>query len=72
MITNKKACFDILDSMKPGETFSSIELRKRVSNRSHHDPFISTCLRYLREYRADNRIKIVNISKPRSLYKVMP
>ena len=71
MISNKKATFNILDKMRSGETFSSIDLQKGVSKLSGKNPFIGTCIRYLREYRDTTHRQIINTSKSKSIYKVL-
>ena len=68
-MSNRQATFNILDKMKPGNQFSGISLQLSVSRKTNKNPFIATCLRYVREWR-DTHLQIVCISKAKSIYEV--
>jgi len=72
MMSNKKACFDILDRVPVGKRFYSTNLTNVVRGRTGNKPFVSTCLRYLRLWnilQLDK--KAVCIDKAKSLYQVV-
>jgi len=72
MISNKKACFEVLDTVPVGKRFFSLNLQKVVWNKTGNQPFVSTCLRYLRLWNTIQlNKKAVCIDKAKSLYQVV-
>ena len=70
-MSNKSITFSILDTVPIGKKFYSVSLQKNVCQKTGNQPFVSTCLRYLREWntlQADK--KAVCICKSESLYMI--
>lgn len=64
----KQITFDLLDQMKTGEVFKTVDLTRQVNSRTGRRTWPDTILRYIREYRESRPIE--NISKAKSIYKV--
>jgi len=70
-MTNKSCTFSILDTVPIGKRFYSINLCSTVRNRNKNQVFVSTCLRYLREWNTKQKgKKAVCIDKGKSLYRI--
>ena len=70
-MNNKSATFNILDTVPIGKRFYSLNLRQVVCNKTGNQPFVSTCLRYLREWNTKQEgKKAVCICKSESLYRI--
>lgn len=65
----KRATFYFLNKLPAGATFKGPELHREVLNMFPGVCYIATVLRYMREYRKDNKIEIKCIDKRKSLYK---
>ena len=70
-MTNKSATMQILDTVPIGKRFYSVNLKQTVSNKTGNQPFVSTCLRYLREWNTKQKgKKAVCIDKGKSMYRI--
>ena len=70
-MSNKQTTFNILDTVPIGKRFYSLNLQKVVWNKTGKEPFVSTCLRYLREWNTMQAgKKAVCIDKGKSLYRI--
>jgi hypothetical protein len=68
-MTAKSVTYDILDAMRPGRRFSSVELSRMVYDRTGETHLPDTMMRYARHYRRTRR-GVVNVDKRRSIYEV--
>ena len=70
-MSNKSVTFNILDTVPIGKRFYSVNLKQTVSNKTGNQPFVSTCLRYLREWNTlqDDK-KAVCVDKAKSMYRI--
>ena len=70
-MTNKSATMELLDTVPIGKRFYSLSLCRTVRDKTGNKPFVSTCLRYLREWNTlqDNK-KAVCIDKGKSMYRI--
>ena len=71
-MSNKSVTMQILDTVPIGKKFYSVKLCNTVRVRNNNQVFVSTCLRYLREWntlQADK--KAVCICKSESLYMIV-
>ncbi len=64
----KQVTFNLLDRMKPGAVFKTVDLTRRVNSKTGKQTWPDTVLRYIREYRHIR--PIVNISKQKSIYRM--
>ena len=70
-MNNKQCTMQILDTVPIGKRFYSVSLQSTVSNKTGNQPFVSTCLRYLREWNTlQAGKKAVCINKSESLYRI--
>lgn len=67
-MTAKQTTFDILDGMRKGEVFKTVDLTYQVNMLTGRNMFPDSVLRYVRQYRT--RRPIDNISKPKSIYRM--
>ena len=67
-MTAKQTTFEILDGMRKGEVFKTVDLTFQVNMRTGRNIFPDSVLRYIREYR--EKRPIINISKSKSIYRV--
>ncbi len=71
-MTNKSATMQILDTVPIGKRFYSLNLQQTVSSKTGNRPFVSTCLRYLREWNTTKRHKqAVCVNKKESMYMIV-
>ncbi len=70
-MTNKSVTMQILDTVPIGKRFYSLNLQKTVCSKTGNQPFVSTCLRYLREWNTlqDDK-KAVCVDKAKSMYRI--
>ena len=67
-MTAKQTTFNILDGMRKGEIFKTVDLTYQVNMLTGKNMFPDSVLRYIREYRHIRPIE--NISKPKSIYRM--
>lgn len=67
----KKWTFDFLDTLEPGNKFTSIALMQLCLQKTGEMHLPSTYLRYMREYRNVTGRDIPCIAKQESLYEVV-
>ena len=68
-MNSKQITFDYLDELREGFLFRGIVLQKEVCKRAGKLHYPDTILRYMREWRKNNKThNIILVSKPESLY----
>lgn len=68
----KEATYKVLDNFRHGEIFAGFEISINVDDMVGFQPphYISTYLRYMREYRQTHDCRIVCVNKRKSLYRM--
>ena len=69
-MTNKDIIFEYLDRQEYGSHFTGYQLANHIRAMTGNICYPATALRYVREYRAKTRRRIVNIDKAKSLYEM--
>jgi len=68
-MNNKEATFRILEAMPDNYSFPGHYVRLLAQERTHKSVYIATILRYMREWRVNNR-EIICTNKVRSMYMI--
>ena len=71
-MNNRQATFTTLDKVPIGKKFYSLNLREVVCSKTGNQPFVGTCLRYLRLWNSEQSDKkAICVDKSKSMYQVI-